>query len=203
MLEDITEITDGTEKLLSKISEMESEIKKLKSENEQLKKYLKETNNLKLEIKRLKEENQRYRNIIAKQNKELNKLPSSLKNTNKKFTQFIFVSGYNDYNGLGSKPNNKNGKGCPIISPPVKLSFDPSSLLSYSAYNDHSVLVMSDGSLKGVGNNKDGQISSTLQKTEIKNFTDFCIKDRSGRQLAAISAVCYGDGALHVFKKQR
>lgn len=64
------------------------------------------------------------------------------------------------------KPNNKASfLGLPIIYPPVKLSFDPSS-----AYCFHSVLVRNDVSLNGVGNNKDGRI-------DIDDFTDFSIKD--------------------------
>ena len=113
----------------------------------------------------------------------------------------IIVAGYDEYNGLGEKPSNQSEDGNPIIFPPVKLSFDPSSLLSYSAYCEHSVVVTSDGSLKGVGDNRDGQISATLQKTVIDDFTDFCIKDGSGRQLAAVSAVCYAWGTLYMFSK--
>ena len=92
----------------------------------------------------------------------------------------IIVGGFDQFNGLGENLNNENRKGY-LISPPVKLSFDPSSLQSYSAYSGYSVLVMSDGSLKGIGNSNDGRISSTLQKTIIKDFTDFCIKDSSLR----------------------
>lgn len=42
------------------------------------------------------------------------------------------------------------------------------SLLFYSSYNDHSVLVMSDGSLKRIGKNQNGEFRATLQKTVIK-----------------------------------
>ena len=83
----------------------------------------------------------------------------------------------------------------------MKLSFDHFSLLSYSAYGEHSVLVMNDGSLKGVGNNDNGQISATLQKTVIDQFTYFSIKDSSSSQLAAVSAVCFNYGTLYMFSK--
>ena len=119
----------------------------------------------------------------------------------KRYTQSIIVGGYNKYNQLGVKSNNKNRGGNPSIHPPLLLSIDHSSLLSYSIYGCHSVIVMSDGSLKGVGCNSDGRISSTLQKKIIKNFTDFSIKDDRGRQLAAISAICCANGTLYMFSK--
>ena len=83
----------------------------------------------------------------------------------------------------------------------MKLSIDLFSPLSYSSYSNHTVLVMNDGSLKGIGYNIDGRISGTLQKTVIKNFTDFCIKDSNGHQLAAVSAVCCLYGTLYMFSK--
>ena len=53
----------------------------------------------------------------------------------------------------------------------------------------------------GIGDNRDGRISSSLRKTEISQFTEFSIKDDSGRQLAPISAVCIEYGTLYMFSK--
>lgn len=103
--------------------------------------------------------------------------------------QSIIVGGYDNYFQIVEKPNNENEDGDPIIHPPVMLSFDPSSLLSYSAYSFHSILVTSDSSLKDVGYNEDGSISATLQKAFIDYFTYFSIKDKSGRKLDAVSTV--------------
>ena len=116
-------------------------------------------------------------------------------------TTTIIVGGDDEYNQLGEKPNNKNEDGTPVISPPLNLSLDSSSLLSYSVYCDHSVLVTRGGSLLGIGDNSDGRISSSLTKTEISQFTEFSIKDDSGRQLAPISAVCSQCGTLYMFSK--
>lgn len=91
--------------------------------------------------------------------------------------QSIIVGGYDNCFEIVEKPNNENEDGDPIIHPPVKLSFDPSSLLSYSAYSFHSILVTSDSSLEGVGYNEDGSISATLQKAFIDDFTYFSIKE--------------------------
>ena len=108
--------------------------------------------------------------------------------------QNLIVCGCDKHNQLGVKPNNIIDNYDPFVSPPVKFSFDLSSLLSYSSYGYHSVLVTSDGSLKGIGDNLNGQISATLQEKAVDDFTDFCITDGSGRQLAAVSAVCYQFG---------
>lgn len=113
----------------------------------------------------------------------------------------VIVGGYDECYQLGERPNNQDEDGSPIITPPVRLSFDPSSLLSYSTYCSHAVLVMNDGSLKGVGLNKDGRISSTLQKTLVRDFTDFRINDSNGQQLSAVSAVCYEHGTLYMLSK--
>lgn len=97
-----------------------------------------------------------------------------------KTTTTIIVGGDDIYNLLG-----KFGK--PVIFPPLNSSLDSSSLLSYSVYFDHTVLVTRGGSLLGIGHNNDGQISSSLMKTKISQFTEFSIKDSSLRyQLSAV-----------------
>lgn len=91
-------------------------------------------------------------------------------------TPTLLIAGYDWCNEFGEKPNNKAKDGStPIIIPPILLSFNHSSLLSYSIYDSHSVLVTSDHLLKAVGYNKDGRIASSFQKTEIDHFIDFGI----------------------------
>ena len=184
---------DQVLKEMNELKELLNETKiKCDQKDIELKDTKEELRKTKIEEKRTKEEHE-----------ECKREKKQPKSDNKQYTQSIIVGGYDGNNELGEKPNNNNKYGHKIISPPVKLSFDPSSLLSYSAYCNHAVLVMSDGSLKGVGYNDGGRISATLQKTTFNDFTDFSIKDGSGRQLAAISAVCCTCGTLHVFKKQR
>lgn len=196
---------------------METRIKKVEKENQELKKenkkqqnkYEKDMNKFIDELNQTKQELNEIQTKYEQTKQELKKCKSELNQTkdvsnghksdNKQYTQYIIVGGLDDYNQLGEKPNNKNRS--QIIHPPVKLPLDPSSFLSYAVYGDHSVLVTSDGSLKGVGYNSDGRISATLQKTKIKDFTNFCIKDGSGRQLAAVSAVCCQYGTLYMFSK--
>ena len=93
---------------------------------------------------------------------------------------------------FGKEPNNMNKGGTPIIYRPLKLSLDSFSvlLLSYSIRCYHLVLVTTNSSLKGVGNNQNGRICRNLQKSIIKDFTDFCIKDKNGCQLAAVWSFC-------------
>ena len=95
----------------------------------------------------------------------------------------IIIGGNNDYNQLGEKSNNQ------IICPLMK-SINPFSLLSYSVYYEHSVLIKRDGSLLGVGNNNNGQICDSLPKTKITEFTEFSINDSNGCKLTPVSAVC-------------
>ena len=42
---------------------------------------------------------------------------------------------------------------------------------------------------------------SPLSKTDISQFSSFCVKDSSGRPLAPVSAVCCGGGTLFMFTK--
>ena len=118
-------------------------------------------------------------------------------------TKSIIVGGNNNCYALGENSNNNGKNSFAIISPPVKSSIDPSSLLSYSIYDNHSVLVMRDGSLKGIGSNRDGPIGPFLNKYVASQFTDFWIKDSSGQQLAAVSAVCYKHGTLYMLSKNK
>ena len=72
-----------------------------------------------------------------------------------KTTTAIIIGGFNECNLLCEKPNNKSENGNPVISPHLILSLDSSSLLSYSVYSYHSVLVTRGGSLLGIGDNDD------------------------------------------------
>ena len=117
---------------------------------------------------------------------------------NKQYTHTMMVGGYDGYNQLGEKPN-KNFLGTPYIHPSQKSSIDPSSLLSFSTYFDHSVQVTRSGKLLGIGDNSDGRISDSLPKTEITEFTEFSIRDVNGHQLDPISAVCSFYGTLYMF----
>ena len=117
---------------------------------------------------------------------------------NKQYTHTMMVGGYDGYNLLGEKPN-KNYNDDPYIHPSQKSSIDPSSLLSFSTYCNHSVQVTRSGKLLGIGYNSDGRISDSLPKTEITEFTEFSIRDVNGHQLDPISAVCSYYGTLYMF----
>lgn len=115
---------------------------------------------------------------------------------NKQISQSVIVCGYNEYNQLGEKTNNKHKRHS--ISPPVKSSIDFSSLLSYSISLDHSVIVTKNGSIKGIGNNQEGTIMQSLPKNTISQFTEFSIKDEKGNILSPISALCFPRGTLYL-----
>ena len=115
----------------------------------------------------------------------------------------IIVGGFDGFNQFGENPNNigLDVYHRPIISPPLNSTLDSSSLLSYSIYGGHSVLVTKGGSLLGIGDNHDGRISSSLAKTKIDQFTEFSIKDDNGHQLTPVSAICSLCGTLYMFSK--
>ena len=116
-----------------------------------------------------------------------------------RYAENIVVGGYDEYRQIGENPTKKNGS--TVIHPPQNLQLDPSSLLSYSAYYMHSASVTRSGSLIGVGCNSDGRISSSLAKTVISQFSEFSMKDSSGRPLAPVSAVCTECGTLYMLTK--
>ena len=121
-------------------------------------------------------------------------------NKTKHYTKSILVCGLDDYDQLGVKTN-KEVNDTWSIYPPMNLSIDPASILSFSVYIYHSVIVMNDGSLKGIGENSEGQINPELQRSIIDKFTDFCIKDSNNHRLDAVSAVCYTYGTLYMVSK--
>ena len=117
------------------------------------------------------------------------------------YAQTAIVCGFNKYKQLVIESNNKNKSACPIVSPPQNLSLDSSSYQSFSSYGFHTVEVTSDGSLKVIGENSNNQISASLPKSIISQFTDFCVRDSSGRQLTPVSAVCCYNGTVYMVRK--
>ena len=156
-----------------------------------------ETNQTKNELEETKEELEQAKMKLKEAVDDIKQTKSEIN----KYTQSVIVAGFDKYNQLGVKSNNINKTGMPIISPPLILSYDHSSLLSYSIYNSHSVLVKKDGSLHGIGYNTDGIICGSLTKTEISQFTEFSINDKDDHQLTPISAVCSYNGTLYMLSK--
>ena len=177
--------------------ELNQTLEQFEQTNTELEKTTKELNQTKIKHDETKEELEQ----IQKKLKEAIYEIQQEKRENEKYTQSVVVAGNDQYNQLGEKSNNKEKDDIPIISPPMILSFDYSSLLSYSIYFCHSVLVQNNGSLQGIGYNLDGSISSSLTKANIRQFTEFSIKDESGYQLTPISAVCGYNGTLYMFSK--
>ena len=175
---------------------MKSRIKKYKEEIQTKEKLIEQFK----EEQKISERREKEKETLKEKEREINEDESENENKQRKYD--ILVSGYDDDYGLGEKPNNKNKDGYGIIIPFVKLSFDPSSLLSYSIYRSSTVLVTSESSLKGIRFNEDGRITSSLPKTVIDHFTDFSINDDEGRHLDPVSAVCCGSGVLYMFSKK-
>lgn len=98
------------------------------------------------------------------------------------------ICGYNSYNQLICKSNNRDSYGNGIIFPPQVLKNN--SFLSCSFYSMHTAIITHEGLLQVIGNNKDCTISSSLPKEVLKQLTDLPLKDNDGLPLFPISVVC-------------
>lgn len=110
----------------------------------------------------------------------------------------IIVSGSNTYSQLGEKSNNRNSNGTPIINPPVKLKVSASSISSFSTYFDHTVFITKDSSINAIGDNRQGEISPSIQKRIYKRITKFELKDSQNRQYKPLSVVCGESYTLYI-----
>lgn len=182
------------QQMKNKYDEMVKEMNQMKENYEQTKEELEQTKN---NFNQTKEELDQCKKELKQSNEESNQLKKEIK----QYAKTVLIGGYDKYNQFGENSNNKNKDGYPIISPPLITSFDHSSLLSYSVYGWHSVLVKNVGTMQGTGYNGDHRISASLPKTGINQFTEFSIKDGRGHQLSPISAVCCGGATLYMFSK--
>ncbi|WP_334089839.1 coiled-coil domain-containing protein, partial [Helicobacter typhlonius] len=129
----IKRIQQEKDVLSYKFQENQRELKETKEELTQTKEELTQT---KEELTQTKEKSEQIK-------VESNPTKSDVK----QIAHTIMVGGYDGYNQLGEKPNKNNS----YIHPPQKSSIDPSSLLSFSTYYEHSVQVTRSGKLLGIG----------------------------------------------------
>lgn len=128
---------------------------------------------------------------LKKANDEINKLKKDLD----RCPLNIFFGGYDGCTHFGQKLTTiKDGE--PIYHPLNSLINH--HILSFSIFNNHSVIVTSDGLLFGIGNNKDGRICGLLKKECISEFTEFSIPEIDNKQ-TPISAVCTTFGTLYLY----
>ena len=128
----------------------------MKPENEDIKDKVYE--NSKIDQKSVKKETEESK-VKSKQteNKEKQHKTSKTK---------IIVGGYNKYYQLGEISKNCVEGNNHVISPPLNSSLDSSSLLSYSVYYWHSVLITRNSSLFGIDINYDGRIFRYLMERD-------------------------------------
>lgn len=131
--------------------------------------------------------------------KELHKKHSIIK---KKMLERIVICGYDEFNQLGENPNNENDDNEPFIYPAIDFSHYNSSLLSYSVYNCHLVVVYDDGSVKGIGCNSDGEIGGSLSKQVIYQFMKFSLDDDKQGGYVPVSAVSLAYGTLYMVSEK-
>lgn len=112
----------------------------------------------------------------------------------------IQACGSNCYFQLGTKSNNKDEQGEPIVSPPVQVPISSNQLSSYTVYSGFSIIITQKQELKAVGDNKDGRIGGSLPRDIIPEYTTYELEDSKGRLYTPISAVCGENYALYLVK---
>lgn len=73
--------------------------------------------------------------------------------------------------------NNQTSNQWPCICPPCQSPINFSSVLSYSCYAYHTVMIKNDGKAYALGVNTDFRISKTLPKDIIKTEKEIIIHD--------------------------
>ena len=109
------------------------------------------------------------------------------------------VCGNNKCSNLAEKSSKQSSGGAPIICPPCDSHLNISSLLSISAFTDHTIWITNEGQGYAVGDNRDGRILGTHNKEVIKESQRLELKDKEGRPCQLISAVCGYCYTLYLF----
>ena len=102
----------------------------------------------------------------------------------------LYQCGYNEFYQLCDKSNNQSTYKTPVISPCIKSSLDISSLLSYSVFGNHSVIINRENKIYAIGDNRDNRICGSLPKTILNEYTEFSITNSEGCHFIPICSVC-------------
>lgn len=109
----------------------------------------------------------------------------------------IIVAGYNQFRQL-IEHSNKLVDGHSVICPPSTSRLNPAQLLSYSAYNTHTIWATEDGKLYASGTNADKQILNTLPPKQFSEPFEFELLDSNGTPLKPLSVVCGDSYTLYL-----
>ncbi|KAK8898105.1 hypothetical protein M9Y10_000374 [Tritrichomonas musculus] len=101
----------------------------------------------------------------------------------------MYICGSNNCGQLGENSNGQSTWGDGIICPPCKSHLNIPSLLSFSFYFDHSIIVGRNWRAYAIGNNQEGQISPMLPKQTFNKETEIQFQDENGQPFKFISAV--------------
>lgn len=102
----------------------------------------------------------------------------------------MIVSGHNYLKVLCAESNNDSVKNPPAISPPITSFLDIPSLLSYSVYDEHAIIITRDGRGFVVGNGIKGRLRSKNKNSIFEHITQLSIQDSEGNECIFLSAVC-------------
>ena len=122
----------------NEFEQMKEEFNQMKEEHKQIKQVVNQTKKM---FKRINQELNQTKEKLENAKQELNQTKDEFKQRQNMFKQFILVGGLNSDNRLGENPNNKSVDGNSFISPPLKSSLDPFSLLSYSVYYHKKIFI--------------------------------------------------------------
>lgn len=112
----------------------------------------------------------------------------------------MYVCGANNCNQLDKNSNEENLIG-PIINPHIKFHIDPSSMLSFSTYYEHTVWITHDGKAYAIGDNF-GEICGSLPQERFLEAREVILKDEKGKPFKFISVVCGLDYTLYLVSSQ-
>ena len=99
------------------------------------------------------------------------------------------ASGYNHYNSPLVQTNCTK-ESMPLVCPPLDLSLDPSTLLSFSSYGEHAVWVTKDYKAYAIGSNRGSRISTYLANEVFMEPVEVILPDSKGFPMQILSAAC-------------
>lgn len=99
------------------------------------------------------------------------------------------ASGYNHYNSPLVQTNCTK-ESMPLVCPPLDLSLDPSTLISFSSYGEHAVWVTKDYKAYAIGSNMGSRISTYLANEVFTEPVEVILPDSKGFPMQILSAAC-------------
>lgn len=107
--------------------------------------------------------------------------------------RFLFILemiSISDSKSLGIKQKIYNSTSITATDQISIFDIEVTSILSFSIFNSHAVLITKIGELFGIGDNTECQISPSLPREKLDCFTRFTIKDEQNRLCIPVAVTC-------------